>query len=175
LQPFSKNKHPTFSQNTSNQKTKDCIHFRIRQNQHQNKKSVSNLILIQTLQSEFRQLQPKHSILSITLIYQFTPITPPRRGGQPRPKGAEEVRSTDIILIPTRVLLGYLHIQNYHIMTFTDLYHKLLSFFLRNPDDYTKDFSSLIHKINPILDKLKGTKLFYMIRRYQTEKKVIYV
>ena len=60
-------------------------------------------------------------------------------------------------------------------MSFTDLYQKIIAFFTRNPEDYTKDFSTIINKINPILPKIKGTKLFYMVRRFQTEKKVIYV
>ena len=32
-----------------------------------------------------------------------------------------------------------------------------------------------IQKIKPVLNKIKGTKLYYMVRRYETEKKYVYV
>lgn len=32
-----------------------------------------------------------------------------------------------------------------------------------------------IEKIKPILNKIKGTKLYYMVRRYENEKMFVYV
>ena len=39
----------------------------------------------------------------------------------------------------------------------------------------TSDFEQQVQSITPILPKIKGTKLYYMIQRYQQEKKRIYV